>query len=282
MSRIQHPSIPEVSSFSVNSNPAFKMTTLLQALVINMDEDTDRFARLSDDFREIDMVRLERVVGVNTRELPRLALDKLTDYSTVNPPKGTLGCFLAHIKAWETIADSNMKWTLVLEDDALPLSFSRFNPSAIPDDAEIIFVNQRACPVVEPISANAEPGFMQTSELLFYKSKLTTLQSPPGLEGYILTRAGAISLINAVKVDGFRGHVDWRVFRYTLDKEVARSAVQSTWMESRQVISPAVDRTGWKWAILKGYCMSPPLVSLYKSASRRKAKDNISSQVSSL
>jgi len=69
----------------------------MKVLLINMDKDTERLARMKIRLKGIDY---ERVPGVQH------------EY-------GYMGCALAHHKCWKKIIDENLDMAMILEDDAV-------------------------------------------------------------------------------------------------------------------------------------------------------------------
>jgi GR25 family glycosyltransferase involved in LPS biosynthesis len=177
------------------------------------------------------------------------------------------------VKAWEALLESDHDYALIIEDDARTDSLEPLLSAKVPSDADIVFVSERAFP--RPYNYDSSiVRFVSTSEMLSHKVKLSTPKAPPGLEGYLLSRSGAEKLLAAIVADRLGGHVDWRVLRYTLKPEDAKSIVKSSWLESRPVISPLYDTTHLQWNIVKGYCMIPPVIMINKMPSRRVAEDD--------
>jgi len=66
---------------------------------------------------------VERISGIDGKLLPAAELNRLVDFSSYKkflghtPQRGTIGCSLSHIKAWQTFLQSNYKYALIFEDD---------------------------------------------------------------------------------------------------------------------------------------------------------------------
>ena len=180
-----------------------------RVLLINLDRDTQRLER-SRRLLEASRVPFERIQGVLGSARPDLASAHLTRNGSVKT-KGTLGCFLSHVRAWEACVESGSDWTLVLEDDAalmmpLPPSF-RF--LELPD-CDVCFVNRRN-----------EPDFPDASEARILRladavSRKSRDWRAPGTDGYLVSRRGARRLLERVARDGLFGDVDWRLVFYGL------------------------------------------------------------------
>lgn len=189
-------------------------------LVISLDHCAGPFERLCKEFRDSPVAPV-RVPGVRGSYLPDAAVRALGVRSEA-PPKGTLGCFLAHVAAWEAMVARGLDVCLILEDDAVPVIDlpCRFASLAIPGDFDICFVNDRLqpqpdaeaieqmdrCTVFDPIEALATKPLDHCA---------------PGGDGYFLSAAGARKLLALVELDGFGGDVDWRLVGYAATKRSA-------------------------------------------------------------
>ena len=143
--------------------------------------------------------------------------------------KGGIGCFLGHAEAWKIFdADKKSDVALICEDDArilgpLPASQKDFE---IPEDADLIFVNQRMGEGLlndkytkhfQNHSYIKVPLITAISELL----KITNPISGPGGDGYILTRKGVEKLLRIYSKCRIDVDVDWFLFCHSLkDSEI--------------------------------------------------------------
>lgn len=229
----------------------------IDAHVINLDRDVERMKLLTQDFAGIQDICLSRMPGVLASSLPDSVQRHLAQTKT-KPEAGALGCFLSHVKVWETIAKQS-NWVLVLEDDATIVSTEYLRRSSLPEDAEIVFVNDR-CEQPSAVGGDDFVQFHSTLSLLRHKANPSTKISAPGTDGYLLSPTGAIKLISAVSRDYYHGHVDWRLLRYTLVASEARDIIEGTWMEKVVPLSLEIGVPPWQWNIVKGYCMTPATI----------------------
>lgn len=250
--------------------PPIQMPTLsfpIDAYVINLDRDEERLKLLTQGFVGVDDIKLSRMPGLLASSLPMIVQRRL-GLSKVKPDAGALGCFLSHVKVWEAIA-SQSKWVLVLEDDATLISTTFVRKVSPPDDAEIVFVNHRS----EPPPTTGSGDLIQyhpTLSLLRHKANPATKISAPGTDGYLLNPIGASKLIAAVSRDCYHGHVDWRLLRYSLDREQTQKIIAGTWMERVVPLSPEIGSPPWLWNIVKGYCMTPATIKPRAISSTRR------------
>jgi len=239
----------------------------LPTLAINLDRDADRFQRLAAAFAGKRAFALRRVPALLGSTLPDAAVASLTR-GRPGHPRGALGCTLSHVAAWECVARGGAAWTLILEDDAVPLGVERLFGVALPDDADFVAITRRgdmfrrkgretprAVPLVEHVLAKASlrPGERRA----------------PGAEGYLLSRQGARALLAAVGRDGFHGFVDWRLWRYGIGEEdIAR--IGDPLLAGVLGKQPNAARD----PIYRAYALSPGLIKHPPGDSRRKRVDD--------
>lgn len=230
----------------------------LRALVINLDRDLDRMEQMRRLFAPLDFVRLERSPGVLMSELPRALAVHLSGRNDVRA--GMMGVFLAHVRAWETVAAGG-EWTLILEDDIRMVRGGILRRLVAPKDAELIFVNSRADPEPRKKVQAARPDIRPTLDMIDRKLMPEAGQKAPGGDGYLLSPEGARKLLAAVEADGFRGHVDWRIWRYTLPQEETRVKIAGSWLEGGSGLVPPREKQALQWGVVRGYCASPWMVT---------------------
>jgi GR25 family glycosyltransferase involved in LPS biosynthesis len=190
----------------------------LPVYVLNLDRDTDRLAAMSRQIARHDFLAGIRVPAFAGRQLPDHACHILTGNPWSHHYKGTLGCFISHMMAWQKIAAHKQAFALVAEDSAVFSHIDLLRHIAIPADAELVFCNRRtAYPDDEP----AEP------ETALYQMRFRPVDPVPafiethgravGTEGYVLTPAGAAKLLRFVAADRLFSHVDLRLLAYCLE-----------------------------------------------------------------
>lgn len=239
--------------------------------VVSLDADINRYEEMRHLAQLSADVKFCRTAGVLGSTLPRAACDILTKTLNYHVGKGALGCFLAHVAAWEAISNESGRYAVILEDDAgfaEPSSFARLE---IPSDADLVFLNERAQPV-ELINYSGTPIYSPVALLMKRLAEPARMQRDIGTDGYALTPNGAAKLIAAVSEDWFYGHVDWRLLRYSTteqetDAVLAESSVASVLKNHHCFPRP-------RWNVIKTYIHSPALVSHIWSPSRRVAQDD--------
>jgi GR25 family glycosyltransferase involved in LPS biosynthesis len=230
----------------------------MKAFVINLDQDAGRWATLSVDLSIYPWLEVKRIKAVYGPDLPDLAVKMLAADGATLKRRGTLGTFLSHVKAWEAVVETSEKLSIVLEDDAVLLSFDRLLRLEFPADADLVFLNDRMSPGSR--HENPRPPDVECLPILESVRKLRMVKHGVGGDGYILTQAGAAKLLRAVEADRLFGHVDWRLLRYSLSPEDLVPEFDDTQVgyvvrhHHNPNLSPA-------WAVVKAYCVSSPLVA---------------------
>jgi glycosyl transferase family 25 len=92
--------------------------------VINLDKSCQRLSRISARLDELDMPfeRVAAVYGANLSEeqLKAVYSESLNAKSYRRPlSHAEVGCYMSHIKAWQTIVDRQLACALVIEDDLI-------------------------------------------------------------------------------------------------------------------------------------------------------------------
>ena len=90
--------------------------------VINLDKSPERMARIAKRLDEL-FIPFERISGVygaelSQEEIAQYYCPKLNKKNYRRPlGLGEIGCYISHIKAWQTIVDRKLTCGLILEDD---------------------------------------------------------------------------------------------------------------------------------------------------------------------
>jgi GR25 family glycosyltransferase involved in LPS biosynthesis len=182
-------------------------------VVINLDADTARLERM---VRQSALGSWDRLSAVKGSYLPDHALRLLT-HGAGHDLRGTVGCFLSHVKVWERVAATE-RHALVLEDDAcllcpVPPSLASLN---LPVDYHLCFVNER---MLDPDYRYTDTRFGVVSVETLARSKPADWGSA-GTDGYLISPAGARALLELIAVDGIAGDVDWRLVSYGLPQRL--------------------------------------------------------------
>jgi hypothetical protein len=238
----------------------------LTAFVINLERDAGRLAAINRQFDHLAGFTVKVVPGTFGQSLSDNACNILTRSANWVEFKGTIGCFMSHVKAWEEVSKLSEPFAVVLEDDVDVAALDHLSGLTVPDDAELIFLNERVSPC-EP--HDGPPRVLA----MWHALKLMDLQrSGPGGDGYLLTPAGASRLLNACLTDTYYGHVDGRLLRYATREEDFRELPDDSWIVSviKNHHHPQLRPT---LGLVKGYCLSRPLVRHRGVPSSREAAD---------
>lgn len=181
---------------------------------INMDKDIHRAQRMERQLKSWN-VPFERIAAVKGGLLPGSVSAVLTRGESTNM-KGTLGCFLSHVSAWEKLIERGLDYAMILEDDAKLLLPPPPSLAAVcKENFDVLFVNHRMAFASDEQSG---PPIQIKSVKEAVKFKPPTWRAA-GTDGYFISRTGAERLIDWLREDGFWGDIDWRLIFYALGKE---------------------------------------------------------------
>ena len=179
--------------------------------VVNLPQHEEQWTAISEQLAQFDFLKPSRITAIYGGGLPDSACRILTRNKWSADHKGTLGCFLSHAKAWEIIARGDCSHGLIVEDDVTIGDMRSLSSLRIPDGSEIIFCNDRlAYPGADGLRpiAPAIPFAMEQKRAL-------------GSDGYLLSKAGALHLLQWVEQDSYFAHVDMRLIAYSVTLEEA-------------------------------------------------------------
>ena len=235
-----------------------KLAQPLQTLVINLAKDSDRMQFISDQYKGLHEFRLHRIDGVLGSGLPLYAQRQLFGLRVKELHSGNLGCFLSHVKAWEYVQNSN-EWTLIIEDDSELINPDLLLTHDFPDDADLVFVNERCDPFSRRRAKQDSGEVLPMIDLVHHKSDPKRTGQSVGGDGYILSPHGASVLLSTITDDSFIALPDGLLFRYSLSASETHSLINGTWLEDVRMISSRYSLP-CSWNVLKGYCLSPAVI----------------------
>jgi len=234
---------------------------------VNLDRNTERRAWTERLFGN-GPAPLFRIPGIEGSRLPHPAAQRLSSAPGDTLPRGTLGCFLSHAAAWESLALQGLDHLLVIEDDVIPLIDlpARLGPLGLPPGYDICFVNDRLEPRFDSASTHA-PSLHRLAEAML---GFAPEENAPGCDGYILSAQGAEKLLAWVAQDGFTGDVDWRLVAYGMDpaaiEALPRHAHSWHALDRMRRRIPRPDR-------LESYVLHPALIRTVGVSSDREDED---------
>ena len=234
--------------------------------VVNLDRNTERWAWTERLFGQ-GPVPLHRVAAVEGSRLPSPAVHRLLG----NPGmRGTLGCFLSHAAAWESLVERGLSHLLIIEDDVIPLAAlpARLGSLGLPRGYDICFVNDRLEPRLDPDAAG-QPSLHRLADVV---RGFPPEDNAPGGDGYLLSAQGAAKLLAWVGEDGFAGDLDWRLLAYGMEEAAVA----------------ALPRHGFAWQMLDrlrhaipradhldAYVLHPALIRTVGVSSDREDEDRV-------
>jgi Glycosyltransferase family 25 (LPS biosynthesis protein) len=237
----------------INGDAMMSQDSRIPVYIINLERDLLRRSGVADQFAALPEFRLNFLNAVDGVNIPTSALNRLVENEDWAKLRGTIGCFLSHVAAWEQVAQQEGEgFCLILEDDVDVSKLSALSNLTIPTDAELVFVNDR----MSPGSSQDTPQVVGMTEAL---RKLDRLRTGGGSDGYLLTPSTARKLVEACQSDLYYGHLDGRLLRYTTTQQDLADVGLSTWIAS-VVQNHHHRRLIPKLGMLKGYTLSMGLV----------------------
>ncbi|WAP52911.1 hypothetical protein OL239_07170 [Arthrobacter sp. ATA002] len=179
----------------------------ITAYVLNMPSDVRKLNLVSAHLNRLD-VRMERQAGVDAGTMTAGEWAAWAGHDRLNLGAGAMGCALGHVAMWERFLASSDSFCLMMEDDAYP--FVHGDIGALIDGAEefdVLFVHNGMSALK---SGNLRHGYTSVWEALEKRPE----GGGWGAYGYILSKAGAEKLVDAVRADRITGHIDGQIASY--------------------------------------------------------------------
>lgn len=235
---------------------------MIPVFVINLARDIARRARIEAQLTVLPELEPIFVPAVDGAALPDQVCELLSDSTFWATYKGAIGCFLSHTRVWELLAEQTVPYAVVLEDDADITGLQALSSFNLPDDFDIIFINERMSPKVE---GKIIVGMVEALPIVDFAN------AGFGTDGYILTPSGAKKLLCACVKDLYFGHIDGRLARYATSSE---DLIKLGDAPVAQVIrNHHHQRHLPELGLLKGCVMAMPLVRHSAGPSSRAAID---------
>jgi GR25 family glycosyltransferase involved in LPS biosynthesis len=225
---------------------------MIPAFVINLLRDVERRMRMQAQLELLPAFDPVFVTAVDGSALPYQVCAALSD-TFWSKNRGTIGCFLSHVRAWELLAGLGVPFGVILEDDVDISGLDALSSLALPDDFEIVFVHDRMALDVDERSVGSMEEAFRAHDVCGFGV---------GAYGYVLTPGAARKLLAACEKDLYFGHVDGRLARYATSLETLEALgdikVAYVLRNHHQVFR--LPQLG----LLKGYVSARPLVRLQR------------------
>jgi hypothetical protein len=236
---------------------------MIPVYVINLTCDVARRARIEAQLATLPELVPSFLTAVDGGALPEQVCAALSDKSWAKN-KGTIGCFLSHVRAWELLAKLTIPYAVVLEDDAEFIGVQTFSSLNLPSDFDIVFINER-------MSRNVKgEGFVGMAESL---RTVEFARDGFGTDGYILTPLAATKLLKACVENFYSGHVDGRLVRYATSPEELDKLGEAPVAE---IIRRHHDQSRLpQLGLLKGYVLTKPFVRQNVSGPSSRARADV-------
>jgi len=237
---------------------------------VGLDRQPRRFRRVHAQLQRMGET-VQPVSGVDGGTLPEMAARVLTHGSS-GRMKGTLGCFLSHVRVWELCACGDMPYAFIIEDDTrfvLPPPPGVSSLVTGGEDFDLCFVNEG------PQNVVYMPEKLPLDQPAPLERVLATREETfrgIGTYGYFVSREAARKLLDMVAQDGMVGDVDWRLLLYSVS-DAALVDEQNAFMAQ----SFKLHRTHRKSSgQLKALIAPPAIVKTYNGGSVRSVMNDFS------
>ena len=186
------------------------MAATTPALVINLDQDRQRWAEVSDRLKQVGLTQVHRMRAVYGKALSAQQKRRhTTPWCNDVCTDSTIGCFLSHVNCWREIVKNNWPYAYVFEDDAVPTAdFVRQVDSILPElppDCHILLLG---CYLCRP-GKDSDLGLRVSasiSKVSWASKRLRRAGHWYGSHGMLLTREGALECLRRHPVASY--HVD--------------------------------------------------------------------------
>jgi GR25 family glycosyltransferase involved in LPS biosynthesis len=183
---------------------------MLKCYIINLDRDAQRLVNIESRLKKYPFIHAVRVAATSGSELSDLVCEILTNKPEMRKYKGTVGCTMSHISAWETMVRNDDNQAIIFEDDAQPVGLEALAELSLPAGIDIAFCNSRTA------YGSGSDRFLPFFPALNF---IMTNKTSVGGDGYILSRNGAEKLLSLFRVDRLYSHVDLRLAAYAIRRD---------------------------------------------------------------
>ena len=183
----------------------------ISSYVINLKRRPDRLRNFFTKNKD-EMIPITVFEGVDGKALsPSHKVQKAFSTGDYNYRRGIVGCAMSHVNIWKDFLSKSSDYCLVLEDDAeLCKDFQNKMLYLIKNNEfDIMFLHYNPYP-----QFNNSKLYSNEPPVAEVWSKERSMRENMGSgAGYILTRQGAINLLNHIKNKGVYNAIDWVMFK---------------------------------------------------------------------
>lgn len=124
---------------NIKENKDYAKDTVV-AYIINLDRSPERLKFVKDNVEKLS-VPFERISAVDGNLIPKDELQQkvfhsMKDFDARNK-LGVFGCYLSHLKSWETFLQSDAEFAIIFEDDV------NFNPKILKETIDELIINKK-------------------------------------------------------------------------------------------------------------------------------------------
>lgn len=174
--------------------------TMPSVFVINLDKSPERMAAISQRLNQLS-IPFERIAAVygadlSEQEIAKHYCPQLNKRNYRRPLRlGEIGCYISHIKAWQTIVDRNLSCALILEDDIsieedLASLISELGKFSNDFDIVKFYCKKEVPKIVDSMSFSCQRQLCRFKKI------------PIGNQGQLVSYSGALKLLSTYKKFG--------------------------------------------------------------------------------
>jgi len=192
---------------------------LTKSYVISLERRPERYLKFLEQYDKPNFINLYNAVDGKTQQ-PNQKIMRLFETCDYNYRRGIVGCALSHLKLLkELVSNVNIDYLLVFEDDAkLVKGFQHKLMHLLKTyDFDLMYLG------MFPYKHKDRPSFhyndsniheLPTARRWSVKEAFET--SMGGNHGYVITKKGALNVLNYINKVGMKNAVDW-MFMWTAD-----------------------------------------------------------------
>lgn len=193
-------------------------STKIPVYVINSSANPARWNTASFALKNGGFENIHRIEAALGRTLPGPALTRLVPNRNVAASLGPggVGCWLSHVRAWETIVNADSKWSIVAEDDVALFSHSTVLTELGNelDRYDLIWINERMSGIFGIKAPSWETGVLDPWDQIANWSPHRTSW---GTDGYLISRDGAAKLYEFCSSTGIEAHIDGQMAAFSTE-----------------------------------------------------------------
>lgn len=202
----------KINAYTLNGEKQFSGKEVVykpKTYVINLDRRTDRLEKFRK-MAETICLEYDRFPAIDGSSLiPNQQLQRIFENNDYNMREGMVGCALSHIKLWIELVNSSCDFFCIFEDD---IEFvSEFNEKLqvvyrdLPDGWDLCYLGHHLKDKYKSDEYYDKKSFPKLEK---WNSEKSLTYSLGGTGGYIISKKGALGLLNFINNKGMTNGID--------------------------------------------------------------------------